>query len=825
MITVVTSTRPVRLAVAAAALVAAVAVPLSGHDLRADAAPTVIAGSDVVGTARYTPPPGAVYLSGQGSDSAPGSLQQPVQSLARALSVAPTGGTIVIRGGVYRQTAVVSKSVTLQNYPGEEVWFDGSAGVTGWVKDGTRWRHDGWTTRFDSSPTYTKGAPDSTEKDWQFVNPAAPMAAHPDQMWVNGLRLRQSASLAGTSGDTFYLDEASSRLYVGVDPNGKDVRATTLAQALNVRASDVVLRGIGFRRYAPSVWQLGAIVLEKPGARLENDVIREMSTTGLSILAAGVSLHKVTVQQSGMLGIHGRYADKLQMDGVLSQQNNNEHFNIAPVSGGAKIGTSRDVLIENSEFSNNYGQGFWQDLSTYDSTYRSDRFTGNTGNGLFLEISGKALVGDSVILDNNLDGLKVNNTSDVQIWNNTLIGNGRAIDLVQDGRRNSVKSDPAVDPRVPWPDPEMPWQLKSVRVANNVIGPPAATANCLICVEDYSHQQSAEAMGVKADGDILVRDSASAPRWSAIWSTGKGDPLVFTTLSAFSDRTGQEKRGREYVDPTLLARSGTLDARVQSLAGQVAISLPTAIADRLGRTGFSAHLGAWFTNELPAPSPSASTSTAAPAPSGSELFHDEFNRTMAGGWGSADVGGAWLTSDLPERFSVAEGKGQLKLNAGDGLVARLPQVTSDRVNLLASLSVDKRARAAGHYLEFKGRDLAGVGTYSAKMRIAGDGSVTWWLLDSLHGSESYLKQVDLPLTYTPGTKLWVRVEVTGTSPTVVRAKAWKDGTTEPATWSASASDSTSELQFPGAVSIFSYTSGADDGGPVTIRYHRVVLTQ
>ena len=125
----------------------------------------------------------------------------PFELWREALVVAPSSGTIVLRGGAYNEQVAVYKTVTIQNYPGEEVWLDGSTAVKGWVKDGTRWRHDGWTTRFDHSPTYTKGAPDLTIKDWQFVNTTtAPMAAHPDQLWINGGRQKQAASLSALTG-------------------------------------------------------------------------------------------------------------------------------------------------------------------------------------------------------------------------------------------------------------------------------------------------------------------------------------------------------------------------------------------------------------------------------------------------------------------------------------------------------------------------------------------------------------------------------------------------------------------------------------------------
>ncbi|MEH3077163.1 MAG: DUF1565 domain-containing protein, partial [Quadrisphaera sp.] len=78
-------------------------------------------------------PAGAVFLSSRGDDSAPGTEQAPVATLNRALQVVPRGGTVVVRAGIYRDWyhsgdtyAVLQKRVTLQAFPHEQVWFDGT---------------------------------------------------------------------------------------------------------------------------------------------------------------------------------------------------------------------------------------------------------------------------------------------------------------------------------------------------------------------------------------------------------------------------------------------------------------------------------------------------------------------------------------------------------------------------------------------------------------------------------------------------------------------------------------------------------------------------
>ena len=551
-------------------------------------------GSLPVGQANYAAPANAVYASPSGNDANAGTATAPVRTVGRAIALAPSGATVVLRAGLFRESLTLTKPVTIQNAPGEAAWLEGSTAVSGWVRTATGWRKDGWTTRFDHSPTYTQGAPDSQVPYWQFVSPSFPMAAHPDQVWLNGVSQTQVASLSQLRAGTFFLDEATSQLHIGSDPTGRTVEASTLSKAVSVRANGVVIRGIGIRRYAPSVWMVGAVTLESPSARVENVVVQDMATTGISALATDITLNRVSVLDSGMLGIHARYADRLQLTSVLSSRNNDERFNIAPVSGGAKLGSTRGVTVRNSSFSGNFGHGFWIDLSVYNTTYANTTFRDNVGTGLFLEISARATVVDSLFSGNGEFGIKVNNTSDVKIWNNTFVGNGRPLNIVQDSRRNTNPNDAAVDPRVPWPDPAMPWTLGPVTMANNVVGNARPNANCLLCVEDYSHQKTAAQMGITANSNVYHRPTSSQPTWLAVWSRGPGDPAVYTTLAAFKSATGQEGLGREFIGAPIVDADGRLTTAVTSLVGTVASPLPADVAAVAGRAAGERQLGCWL---------------------------------------------------------------------------------------------------------------------------------------------------------------------------------------------------------------------------------------
>lgn len=544
-----------------------------------------------IGQASYPVPTGAVFVATNGQDSSPGTQSAPLRTVDEALSRISSGGTIVIRGGSYNERFTISKTVTIQNYPGEAVWFDGSQVVSGWVKSGSVWRKDGWKYEFDSSPTFTFGAKDGTTANWGFVNPDYPMAAHPDQVWIAGGSLAQVKTLSQVGPGKFYVDYAADKLYVGSDPTGKDVRASTLDRAIEVRAAGVTIRGVGIRRFAPSVPHMGTITLERPNATLQNVHITDNSVTGLAIIENGATIDRVTVRRNGMLGVLGTNADGAEFSNVLAEKNNVENFNYAPAASGVKIGRTRGVSFINSSFIDNNATGLWLDESVYDVKVIRSVSSGNTRHGMSFEISALVTVAGSLIAENGGFGLKVNNTSQVSIWNNTLVDNDRPINLVQDERRGNQKGTPGHNPKRPFPDPTMPWRILDVKVHNNIIS--GTTGNCLLCVEDYSSEHTAEQMRVTSNNNVYQRDSASRPTWVSIWSRGKANPAVYTSVAAFKQGTGQEAVHLALDGKEALSADYKMTAAVRDAIPSVAYALPGSVAQMLGVATGVRHLGAW----------------------------------------------------------------------------------------------------------------------------------------------------------------------------------------------------------------------------------------
>lgn len=501
------------------------------------------AGSAPLGSTNYAIPAGAKYVSPTAAAGGTGTVSSPFSTLAAAVKATPAGGTIVMRGGTYHETVgVFTAGITIQAYPGEVVWMDGTVPVTGWVKDGTAWRHTGWNVRLDASPTFTRGAADNTAANWQFVNPAYPMAAHPDQTYVNDVELREVRTRAEVVAGTFWVDDVNKALVIGTDPTGKTVRSGDTARALQLRANGITVKGIGIRRYSTSNPDMGTVTLESTNATLENVIITESATMGLFIGGAGANIRRVTVENAGMLGVLTNMSDNLKMDGLKVVGSNSEHFNMTPAAGGIKFSRSRGVTITNSDVTSNGGTGIWFDVSCYQAAVAGTRVQANANHGIFFEISSRGIFSGNLVKDNAGYGFKINNATMSILTRNVVSGSGQGNIVILQDPRVPTTGHYGVDSRFAAPDPTMPWLNTKIQVIRNtVIG---TNATPLLWSQDYTSTRSWAEQGNVANGNRYVRTGANpASPWK--FNTTKVGAVLYSTLPAFRSATGQEAAGAE----------------------------------------------------------------------------------------------------------------------------------------------------------------------------------------------------------------------------------------------------------------------------------------
>ncbi|QDY88907.1 PKD domain-containing protein [Arthrobacter sp. UKPF54-2] len=208
------------------------------------------------------------------------------------------------------------------------------------------------------------------------------------------------------------------------------------------------------------------------------------------------------------------------------------------------------------------------------------------------------------------------------------------------------------------------------------------------------------------------------------------------------------------------------------------------------------------------------------------LAADTFGRDLVGSWGSADTGGAWTLAGTAANYTVAGGAGIITTRSGGiARLATLAGVSATATDLSVKVSQDKIATGGGTYVGAVGRKV-GDDEYRAKLRIAATGAATLFLTRVSGGTETTLQSAAVAgLTVAANDQLRLRVQVTGTNPTTVRAKIWRDGAAEPATWGLTATDSTPSLQAAGGIGLLSYLWSTATNAPVAVRFDELSVAR
>ena len=184
------------------------------------------------------------------------------------------------------------------------------------------------------------------------------------------------------------------------------------------------------------------------------------------------------------------------------------------------------------------------------------------------------------------------------------------------------------------------------------------------------------------------------------------------------------------------------------------------------------------------------------------LADDTFDRTVSGGLGTAPVGGPWTAAVGATRQSVGSGIATMTLPAANNNTGSyLGGISQTDVNVLTSFSVSSMPTGNGTYVYATGRRV-GANEYRVRARLLPNGTVAL-ALSRLSGGEAFPGgETVLPgLTFTAGTQLSMRMQVSGTAPTAITATVWRTGTTEPAAPQRTWTDTTAALQAAGAVGL------------------------
>ena len=398
--------------------------------------------------------------------------QEQVRTIAQAASLVNPGDTVIVHNGIYREAVVIEKSgksdnpITFQAAAGAGVIMTGADRISEWieVKGDDRIYSTPWPHKFI---TWNR---DNTHPDDDYHR----LIGRCEQVFVNGYALRQVLDRDKLARGTFYVDLDDKHLYVwnydNQDVSGRKatVEASVRDRILTVKGDYVTVKGIRFR-YAANRAQHGAIEFSGNDLTVEDCVFEYTNAGGAAFRGEDITVRRCTFQYNGQLGFSAVRSHRLRMTGCTVRSNNIKGFNRGWEAGGNKICLAREVVIENSTFIDNRGNGIWFDIGNEDCTVRNCLIAFNEDAGIFYEISYGLNAHDNVIVGNGLAstpgawganaGISISSSPDCLIERNLLIGNKEGFSF-----REQSRSTPRIDDRKSEPV----WNHDHI-IRNNVI--------------------------------------------------------------------------------------------------------------------------------------------------------------------------------------------------------------------------------------------------------------------------------------------------------------------------------------------------------------------
>ncbi len=398
--------------------------------------------------------------------------QQQVRTIAQAAALVEPGDTVIVHTGVYRESVVIEKSgkpdnpITFRAAAGAGVIITGADRITEWtkVKGDDHVYTTPWPHKFVTWNQYNTHPDD----DYHLL------IGRCEQVFVNGYTLRQVLERDKLARDTFYVDLDGEHLYVWSSDNqdvssGKvKVEASLRDTILSIKGDYVTIKGIRFR-YAANRAQHGAVEFTGNHLNVDDCIFEYTNSSGASFRGEDITVRRCTFQHNGQLGFSAVRAHKLLMTGCTVRNNNIKGFNRGWEAGGNKICLARGVVLENSTFIENRGNGIWFDIGNEECTVRNCLIANNEDAGIFYEISYSLHAHDNVIVGNGLAytssawganaGISISSSPDCVIERNLLVGNKEGFSF-----REQNRSTPRIDNRKSVPV----WNHDNI-IRNNII--------------------------------------------------------------------------------------------------------------------------------------------------------------------------------------------------------------------------------------------------------------------------------------------------------------------------------------------------------------------
>ncbi|MGO1488737.1 MAG: right-handed parallel beta-helix repeat-containing protein [Arachnia sp.] len=773
-----------------AAAVTGTVAPTAQADTSASVAKQPSSIASTLGTT-HPVPSGAVFVSPTGSDSNPGTLKAPMRTVNYAANRTRAGGTVVLRGGVYREGAaghstggtkyiIEPKNLTIQAYPGEEAWMDGTVPVSSWSKTATGKYKTAWSTpNFCGGAYYSRHYSNQTQSGPCSASDAIGGAASlgdPQMVFVNGREIKEVASEAALTADTFFYNWYSREIQLGFDPAGKTVEISKHPQAMALfKPSNVTIRDIGFRRYASNQYggATAAALLLNAGSNVTLDGVVVTQSAGNGLLSW--STRNLTVRSSWLSnnGANGmnfagsaqRLAkepsvrDDLVIEYSRLDSNNTDSYSkyctYSCSAAGIKAVGVVGANIRYNTFNSNAGNrasGLFFDLDAKHVKIVGNEVIGNAGHGVVYEVSDTGIIASNLISDNGWKstssssyGLMVS-SANTKIYNNTVTGNKYGVHLYDDSRSRGFDSG--------YDSSRVGPNTVNLSFVNNIVSSTSSTRYLMVVTGGKSsvpgNKSADQILGTLDHNSYSINSGTYFFTWR---QEEGGAAKVYASLAALRAAKGREINGLE--------SGGSVNTSTVPLGAPLPADVATALGQRTGAVLARGLISTRAESTVDGSPPNVDGGGADGGIPDSLIAADGFDRTVASGWGSTEVGSGW-TVNSGTTMTVGGSTAVARFSGGGSTrSAYLNSVSTSNVSVVTDLTLSK-APVGGHYYHQVLARVSGSSYYRLVMRLQPSGTASVFVSKHVSGSEKVLRTTVLSgFNYKAGEKLKIRFDVTG----------------------------------------------------------------
>ena len=357
---------------------------------------------------------------------------RPGANIQDSVAKYPTGTIFQLKAGVHRLQSITPKSG--MSFIGEAgAVLSGARLLTSFTRQGSYWVAGNQTQQ-------GKRVAEVRNTGRKNCKPEAPRCFHPEELWINNVRLRHVASLGAVVPGAWYFDYEANKIYFAQDPAGRTVETSVTPQAFRGAAGNVTIRGLAIEKYA-NPFTDGAIAAGGPAWLIENNQVRYNHGIGIDT-GERTTVRGNTVTRNLQLGIGGTGNGALIENNEVSFSNNPQMLEYGWAAGGTKFHGTQNLVARGNFIHHNKGPGLWTDIDNIFVLFENNRVEDNSRAGIYHEVSYDAIIRNNTSARNGAEflpgelglrggGIAVRGSQNVEIYGNTLTNNRSGIDISQ----------------------------------------------------------------------------------------------------------------------------------------------------------------------------------------------------------------------------------------------------------------------------------------------------------------------------------------------------------------------------------------------------------